>query len=118
MAPIVSSDRSIRRLWAGVELFRRELDLEVPSQLISTFLLISMNQGIAVLDLAPKLGLEESSTSRNVFRLTSGKDPKTGKPGYGFVEYREGAEDRRTKNVYLTPKGARFLAELVKADGA
>ncbi len=105
--------RSVRKLWASVEVFRA-LDPEIPSQTIAAFLLVAMNPGISVLEVQAKLGLANSSTSRNVASLTTVKR-KNGKAGFGLVEYREDEQDRRTKNLYLTPKGAKFLNEVTEA---
>ena len=60
-------------------------------------------EGISMKDLAEKVGIAQSSTSRNVAALS--KWHRLGKEGLDLVEAIEDPAERRRKIVYLTSKG-------------
>lgn len=98
-------------LFDQIELFRT-LDPEIQAQGLSTFLVIAMSdpEPISMRVLADRVGIAQSSCSRNVAAL--GKIHRHGRPGHQLVESYEDSMDRRTKLVKLTPKGRRFAQML------
>lgn len=107
VAPMTDESK-LRKLLAQVSVFRDELDPEISSQLVATLLLVALNPGTRITTLGPRLGLSSSAAARNVERLAS-VVTRTGVRGWGLVEYRDHPEDRRSKALYLTPKGEKFL---------
>lgn len=79
-----------------------------------TLLTVAERPGITLLDLAERLEMAQSSATRNADVL--GSYGRRSKKGMGLLERREGA-DRRQRELYLTRKGARVLAEVVAALG-
>jgi DNA-binding MarR family transcriptional regulator len=102
------TDKLIRKALGLVEAFRQELDPELSTQTVSAFLYIALNPGMTVKDLEVKLGMSDAAASRNAWRLVS-KNQR----GFGVVEYRDDPEDRRRKELHLTPKGLKLLSSVL-----
>ncbi|WP_119679551.1 MarR family winged helix-turn-helix transcriptional regulator [Indioceanicola profundi] len=97
----------------------RLLDPDLPIQYALSFLTIAQNEGMSIRDLSERLGIAQSSASRNVAALS--KWHSFGKEGHDLVQAEEDPRERRRKIVTLTPKGrtlARHLAELIGGDGS
>lgn len=90
----------------------RELDPDLPIQYAVSFLTIARadDGGISVGELAKRLGIAQSSASRNIAALSAWHS--FGKPGLDLVESREDPRERRRKIVTLTPKGAALALRL------
>ena len=101
-------------LAAAIEAFR-ELDQEMPAQTILTFLLVAQNPGIKVGELVERLGIAQSSTSRNVAYLSKWRAFE--EEGHDLIEAVEDPRDRRTKTVNLTAKGKRLAEKLARVIG-
>ena len=86
------------------------MDPNVPAQTILTFLMICQDPDLTVVQLAERLGVSQSSASRNVAFLTDMHRLK--KPGLGLVEKRINPLNERTKVLSLTPRGRRMLQTL------
>ncbi len=97
----------------------RELDPDLPIQYAVSFLTIARadDGGISVGELAKRLGIAQSSASRNIAALSAWHS--FGKPGLDLVESREDPRERRRKIVTLTSKGAALALRLegIWADG-
>lgn len=104
-----ASARGASRFLRALEVMR-QLDAEMPAQTISTFLAVVEEPGIPIPKLAEKLGLSQSSSSRNVAALS--KWQKFNVPGHDLVEAEPNPEDRRFKIVKLTRKGERLAEKL------
>jgi DNA-binding MarR family transcriptional regulator len=61
-------------------------------------------------DLAQRLGIAQSSASRNIAALS--RWHSFGKDGHDLVEAREDPRERRRKIVSLTPRGRHLVATL------
>ena len=92
-----------------LEAFRR-LDPDLPIQDALSFLTIAENEGLSMRDLSERLGIAQSSASRNVAALSEWHS--FGKPGHDLVEAREDPRERRRKIITLTRKGEALIREL------
>jgi DNA-binding MarR family transcriptional regulator len=96
----------------------RQLDPDMPIQYALSFLTIAEHEGLSMGDLAQRLGIAQSSASRNIAALS--KWHSFGKEGHDLVAAEEDPRERRRKIVRLTPKGRRLVAalETILAGGA
>ncbi|WP_431861745.1 MarR family winged helix-turn-helix transcriptional regulator [Azospirillum sp.] len=88
----------------------RTLDPDLPIQYALSFMTIAQNEGISIGELAERLGIAQSSASRNVAALS--RWHSFGKAGLDLVSAQEDPRERRRKVVALTDKGRAFLDEL------
>jgi len=88
----------------------RTLDPDLPIQYALSFMTIAQNEGISIGELAERLGIAQSSASRNVAALS--RWHSFGKAGLDLVMAQEDPRERRRKVVSLTDKGRAFLADL------
>lgn len=88
----------------------RKLDPDLPIQYALSFMTIAQSEGISIGELAERLGIAQSSASRNVAALS--KWHSFGKAGLDLVQAQEDPRERRRKIVTLTDKGRAFLEEL------
>jgi len=88
----------------------RKLDPDLPIQYALSFMTIAQNEGISIGELAERLGIAQSSASRNVAALS--RWHSFGKAGLDLVQAQEDPRERRRKIVTLTEKGRAFLDEL------
>ena len=89
----------------------QKIDNEFPLQYALCLAEISMNEGQSLTTLAEKVGLSLSTISRIVGSLSDYR--QNGQP-YGLVEIRISAEERRRKELYLTPKGRTLILKISK----
>jgi DNA-binding MarR family transcriptional regulator len=92
-----------------LEEFRR-FDPDMPIQYALSFLTIAQNEGLSMGDLAQRLGIAQSSASRNIAALS--RWHSFGKAGHDLVEALEDPRERRRKIVSLTAKGHQLVAGL------
>lgn len=88
----------------------RTLDPDLPIQYALSFMTIAHSEGISIGELAERLGIAQSSASRNVAALS--KWHSFGKAGLDLVQAQEDPRERRRKIVTLTDKGRAFLEDL------
>lgn len=88
----------------------RKLDPDLPIQYALSFMTIAQSEGISIGELADRLGIAQSSASRNVAALS--KWHSFGKAGLDLVQAQEDPRERRRKIVTLTDQGRAFLEEL------
>lgn len=88
----------------------RTLDPDLPIQYALSFMTIAQSEGISIGELAERLGIAQSSASRNVAALS--KWHSFGKAGLDLVQAQEDPRERRRKIVTLTDKGRAFLEDL------
>lgn len=90
----------------------RELDPEMQLQAVQTFILVAGNPGISMQELQARLKLASSSVSRNVASL--GRYGRSKYSGHELVDAQEDPADRRSKLVFLTARGHRMFADIVR----
>ena len=88
----------------------RTLDPDLPIQYALSFMTIAQSEGISIGELAERLGIAQSSASRNVAALS--RWHSFGKAGLDLVQAQEDPRERRRKIVTLTDKGRAFLEDL------
>lgn len=88
----------------------RTLDPDLPIQYALSFLTIAQNEGLSIRDLSERLGIAQSSASRNVAALS--KWHSFGKEGHDLVQAEEDPRERRRKIITLTDKGRDLAAQL------
>ncbi len=87
----------------------RSLDSEFPIQHALALGIISQNPGMSLTQLAEKLNLNLSTVSRIIGALSDHR--ANGQPYY-MVEVKKSEQERRRKELYLTPKGEAFLKKV------
>ena len=88
----------------------RRLDPDLPIQYALSFLTIAQNEGLSIRDLSERLGIAQSSASRNVAALS--RWHSFGKAGHDLVQAEEDPRERRRKIITLTDKGRALATEL------
>ena len=88
----------------------RTLDPDLPIQYALSFLTIAQNEGLSIRDLSERLGIAQSSASRNVAALS--KWHSFGKAGHDLVQAEEDPRERRRKIITLTDRGRGLAAQL------
>ena len=79
----------IKKLSRVVNLFRRELNKDLPSQHIAMLLTVAMQPGITMPELCKELDMPQGTVSRNVKLLSSGSGRNgsdSARKGYGLLE--------------------------------
>ena len=96
-----------------MELLRQlqKIDTEFPLQYALCLAEISMNEGMSLTSLAEKVNLSLSTISRIVGSLSEYR--QNGQP-YGLIEIKISTEERRRKELYLTPKGRALIQKISK----
>lgn len=101
--------QSLAKVVKCLEEFRK-IDPQIPPQTAVSFLWVCIHDGITMKDLSDRVGVSQSSMSRNIAALS--ETHRYGKPGYDLVYATEDPAERRRKIVKLTPKGRRIAASL------
>jgi len=91
----------------------RELDHEMPAQLLSCFLYVASHNPCHKVALEEALELSVASGSRNIDRLCEVNRLK--KPGLGLVQKEEDPSNRRRLIISLTLKGKELIKDLKTA---
>ena len=82
----------------------------MPIQYALSFLTLARNPGLSIRDLSERLGIAQSSASRNVAALSEWHSFR--KPGHDLIQANEDPRERRRKIVTLTRNGEALLARL------
>lgn len=90
----------------------RKVSADMPMQQLDLYLRIVQRPGIGMDELAPLLGISQSSVSRNVAALS--KFHRLGKPGLDLVEVRLDPRDSRRREIWLSPLGKKLADRLSK----
>jgi len=110
-APGSEDEIALDRLIEVLETFRA-LDPDMPIQYALSFLTLARHEGLSMRELADRLGIAQSSASRNVAALSEWQSFR--RPGHDLVRAEEDPRERRRKIVRLTAKG-RALADRLAA---
>lgn len=89
----------------------QKTDTEFPLQYALCLGEISRDEGMSLTSLAEKVNLSLSTISRIVGSLSEFR--QNGQP-YGLVEIRTSVQERRRKELYLTPKGRVLIQKISK----
>ena len=103
--------RTLRRAASLIDAFRT-IDPAIPSAYIAAFLAVAAQPGLGVTEYAERLDMIRPVCSRVLLEI--GVKTRTGGPGYGLVDRMHSTVDMRAVNYYLTPKGRRLLAQVLK----
>ena len=111
----------IYRLSRVIELLRRQLNKDLPSQHIALLLAVAQNPGITMPELCKQLDMPQGTVSRNV-KLMSHFCDKNGnnsvtKKGYGLLETDQAPANRYQLAVFLTAEGERLVEKLARVMG-
>jgi len=102
-----TTEVALERLIEVLETFRA-LDPDMPIQYALSFLTLARHEGMSLRELSDRLGIAQSSASRNVAALSEWQAFR--RPGHDLVRAEEDPRERRRKVVRLTAKG-RTLAD-------
>jgi DNA-binding MarR family transcriptional regulator len=91
----------------------RKIDPEMPLQQITVLTLVAFNSGITMKDIGERMGMAQSTVSRNCAAL--GKTHRLGVAGKGLISTAEDPHERRRKIVSLTPKGRLVMQSVLEA---
>lgn len=91
----------------------RKVDSTLPMQTFAAFLTVAMEDGLNVSQVGEKIGIAQSSASRNIATLSEWDYTK--RPGLKLVEYRTDPMNLSTKTVHLSSKGGKLISEMLLA---
>lgn len=110
--PVVYNRKMLRAFCEALVQFRN-LSSTMPVGEAYMFLLVALNEGASLTDLAVEADMKKSTASRYLLDLSDKQ--RTGAAGFGLV-VRESDPNELRKNMYaLTPKGRKIVAALVNA---
>jgi hypothetical protein len=99
----------LRRLLKVIE-FVRSHNAELPIQTLGCFVAIALEEGQTITGVGNKLGLSQSSASRNVSELTERSWKKV--EGLKIAEYHQSYENIAQKTLHLTHKGRTWAEQM------
>jgi DNA-binding MarR family transcriptional regulator len=85
----------------------------MPLQYVKSLLLVALNEGAGVTELALKAGQQQSVMSRHL--LDIGDRSRTMKPGMGLVTSRANPNELRKSEYFVTPEGVAVLNKVIRA---
>ena len=97
------------RLLDVLEIFR-ELDREVPAQVLCCYLYIASHNGCHSQAMMEDLELTGASASRNTDWLS--KKHRLGKPGLNLIRKEVDQSNKRRHTLWLTPNGKALLTQI------
>lgn len=104
--------RRLGHLMEVLQIFR-SVDSHLPAQTAHCFVVVAEHPGISMAEIGRRVGLVQSSCSRNVGTLGSGYGG--GSHAHGLVEMRSDPAGGGRMLVYPTAKGLRLASDLVAA---
>ena len=106
---------TIDQLFRANEVLRKHANQrEFPAQVVACFLFIATKGDCKQSEVAPALGLSESSASRNISWLGPENKLKR-RSGLNWVVRYEDPEDYKANRVKLTPLGRQIVQEITNA---
>lgn len=104
-----------RRAFCGVFdvlALMRTIESDMPIQQALVLAWVALNEGKTQRQLRDSLDMASSTSSRNITALSNVH--RLGKPGLGLIDWVDSPKDRRVKLLYLTPKGHKFVADVLR----
>jgi DNA-binding MarR family transcriptional regulator len=89
----------------------QKLDAEFPLHYTLALTHIALDEGMSLTTLAERMGISLSTASRIVGALSNFRP--NGQP-YNMIDIRVAVDERRRKELFLTPKGKSFLQRIGK----
>ncbi|PLY00107.1 MAG: hypothetical protein C0623_07950 [Desulfuromonas sp.] len=110
--------KEIATLSCVIDMLRRQVNKDLPSQHIALLLAVAQKPGITMPELCKQLEMPQGTVSRNVKLLThfcakNGGGSVTRK-GYGLLETEKSSANRYQLAVFLTNKGKELVEELAR----
>lgn len=103
--------RAIRRVERLLGTFRSAMDETIPIQIAHTFIVVALNEGKGVLELAELVGTNKSTMSRHLLDLST--TLRNGRSGYGLLNRAADAGNLRTVSYTLSARGKLLLHNLL-----
>lgn len=107
---MATAEKGLRTFLDVLEVIRRDVDDIIPAQQIAVLLVIALEPGQSQREVGEKVGLSQSSVSRNIDALS--QQHRQGKPGHNLVVRRPDPMERRRQNLYLSAKGERLVKRI------
>jgi hypothetical protein len=104
----------------AIELLRRRVNKDLPSQHIALLLAVAMQPGITMTELCTQLDMPQGSVSRNVKLMShfcANSGTKVTKNGYGLLKTDQAEVSRYRLSVFLTAEGERLVQKLAQVVG-
>lgn len=106
--------RQLRKATSLIDAFRA-VDPAMPLSYAAAFLAVASNPGHGVTAYAETLGMVKPVASRVLLEI--GIKTRTGGPGYELVDRVHNDADMRNVNYFLTAKGKKLMAAILKQIG-
>ncbi len=110
--------QGLTRLARVIELLRKQLNKDLPSQHIALLLAVAQQPGITMPELCKMLDMPQGTVSRNVKLMSHFCDKKgnnsVAKKGYGLLETDQAPSNRYQLAVFLTTEGERLVQKLAR----
>ncbi len=107
----------VDKLFATVSYLREAVHPDFAMSQVALFLLVALNNGITMPEIAEKLNMPVGAVSKNVTRLSKRLvkiDGVSKLVGYDLIQAAPDLEERRRYSVTLTQKGHKIIHELEK----
>lgn len=105
-----TNETEIQKILLLLRTFQK-IDPEFPLQYAICLFQIANQEGLSLTDLAKRSGMALSTVSRIISALSGTR--QIGTP-YGLVNVKICATERRKKEIFLTPKGQKFIQEILR----
>lgn len=102
-------EKHLRKLHQAIKAVRM-VDETIPTQTLAAFLIVAMEEGQTVGAISEKLGLAETSGSRNIKALSDWDWKK--RTGLKLIEYGHDPMHESRKPVFLSKKGKALAEQL------
>jgi len=89
----------------------RAIDASMPTQTFATLLAIALEEGQSINQIGTRIGISQSSASRNVSVLSDWDWKK--KVGLKLVEYQQDRMNLSVKSIHLTKQGKQLVEHLI-----
>ena len=112
--------QEISKLSRVIDILRKQLNKDLPSQHIAILLAVAQQPGITMPELCRLLDMPQGTVSRNVKLMSYYFDKSNGgqaRKGYGLLETDQATANRYQLSVFLTTEGERLMKRLIMTMG-